>query len=236
MQSSSTICSLDTHPIAGVLSRLHGEARADLVHMPGVVARELLARVTGRTGGSSGMSHRFRKLRISLGPEAGRLAYLVGRTIGARTVVEFGTSFAISTIYLAAAVKDNGGGRVIGTELEESKWRIAQKNLADAGLGDIADVRLGDALETLGDLPAGGVDLVLLDGWKDLYLPVLKLVEPSLRPGAVVLADNIKMFKKALGPYVRYVQSESGRYASTTLSIGSGLEYSVYRPGGATST
>jgi predicted O-methyltransferase YrrM len=72
------------------------------------------------------------------------------------------------------------------------------------------------------------VDLVFLDGWKDLYLPVLKLLEPRLRPGAVVLADNIHTFRKALRPYVEYVQSGESGFESATLPISDGLEYSYY--------
>ena len=87
---------------------------------------------------------------IPVSPEAGRFLYLTARAIGARHVVEYGTSFAISTLYFAAAVRDNGGGRVIGTELEPTKHARALAHLAEAGLGDLVDVRLGDARETLG--------------------------------------------------------------------------------------
>lgn len=218
--------SLDNPTVARVLTRLHGEARMDLFRFPGIAAKEALARLTGRSGGALGMAERFANLRIPLGPAAGQLAYTLGRTIGARQIVEFGTSFGISTIYLAAAVRDNGGGQVIGTELAESKWRIARANLADAGLADVVDVRLGDALQTLRELPPT-LDMILLDGWKDLYLPILKMLEPRLRKGGVVLADNVKMFKKDLAPYLRYVKSDSGLYVSTTLPIGTGLEYSL---------
>lgn len=198
----------------------------DLVRFPGIVAREAMARLTGRDLGAAGMAERFASVRIPLGPAAGRLAYNLGRTIGARNVVEFGTSFGVSTIYLAAAVRDNGGGQVIGTELAESKWRVARDNIAEAGLADVVDVRLGDAMQTLRELPES-IDLVLLDGWKDLYLPILKLLEPRVRRGGIVLADNVKMFKKALGPYRQYVKTDSGRYVSVTLPIGTGLEYSL---------
>ncbi len=227
MTLTTVPCSLDSAPVAPVLERLHREARRDVFRFPLVAAGEAVARLTGRGGSAEGMAERFKNLRIPLGPDAGRFAYAVGRTIGAKNVVEFGTSFGISTIYLAAAVRDNGGGRVIGTELAESKWRAARSNLAEAGLADLVDVRLGDAMKTLAEVPSP-LDLVLLDGWKDLYLDVLRLVEPTLRPGAVVLADNVNMFKKALAPYLRYVKTESGRYVSTTLPIGTGLEYSVY--------
>ena len=88
-------------------------------------------------------------------------------------------------------------------------------------------MRLGDARETLRDVP-GPIDLVLLDGWKELYLPMLKfLLAPKLRPGAVVLADNIKTFRRALAPYVNYVQSGRNGFASVTLPLADGFEYSV---------
>ncbi|MBW2386365.1 MAG: class I SAM-dependent methyltransferase [Deltaproteobacteria bacterium] len=100
-------------------------------------------------------------------------------------------------------------------------------HLERAGVADVVDVRLGDALETLREVSAP-VDLVLLDGWKDLYLPVLDLLVPRLRAGSVVLADNIFTFRKSLRPYVDYVQSGEHGFASTTLQISDGFEYSVY--------
>ncbi len=70
--------------------------------------------------------------------------------------------------------------------------------------------------------------MVLIDGWKDLYLPILHLLTPKLRPGAVVLADNIFTFKETLRPYVEYMQSGRNGFVSTTLKIADGFEYSVY--------
>jgi predicted O-methyltransferase YrrM len=99
--------------------------------------------------------------------------------------------------------------------------------MKEAGLDDVTDIRLGDALQTLREVPEP-LDLVLLDGWKDLYLPVLELLTPRLRPGAVVLADNIYTFRKALRPYVEYVQSGRNGFESVTLSISDGFEYSYY--------
>ena len=111
----------------------------------------------------------------------GRFLYLVARSLGAKRIVEFGTSFGISTLYAAAAARDEGG-QVIGSELEPSKQRAATAHLAEAGLASFAEVRLGDARETLRDVP-GPIDLVLLDGWKELYLPMLQMLAPKLRPG-----------------------------------------------------
>ena len=109
----------------------------------------------------------------------------------AETVVEFGTSFGVSTLWLAAAVHDNGGGRVLTTELEPGKAARSRDTFARAGVGSLVELREGDALETLArDLPST-IDLVVLDGAKPLYVPVLELLRKALRPGAVVVADNV---------------------------------------------
>ncbi len=115
---------------------------------------------------------------------------MLARAAKARAIVEFGTSFGISTLHLAAALKDNGGGRLIGSELEPSKAARARANLASAGLGELVEIREGDALETLGrDLPES-IDLVLLDGAKTLYPPIFALLERRLAPHALIVADN----------------------------------------------
>ncbi|WP_448662472.1 O-methyltransferase [Sphingomonas sp. CJ20] len=122
--------------------------------------------------------------------ETGKLLYILARAIRAQSIVEFGTSFGLSTVHLAAALRDNGGGRVITSEFEPSKVATARANIAAAGLSDLVELREGDALETFKrDLP-GTIDLLLLDGAKSLYSDVLGLVEDRLRPGAVIVADN----------------------------------------------
>ena len=218
--------SLRTDPTRSTLARLHAAARRErfkfLTLAPRVIAGKLRGETLSQTVTPAAMKDFF----IPISPEQGRFVYLVARTLGAKNIVEFGTSFGISTLYLAAAVKDNGGGRVIGTEIEASKHARALAHIEEAGLSDFVDVRLGDALETLQELPEP-IDMALIDGWKNLYLPVLKLLEPSLRPGAVVLADNIFTFKRDLQPYVEYVQSGRNGFESTTLEISDGFEYSV---------
>jgi predicted O-methyltransferase YrrM len=189
----------------------------------GMAVRRLL----GRKLEAGEQAALFKDVYIPVNPDQGQLLYLLARSIGAKRIVEFGTSFGVSTIYLAAAVRDGGGGRVIGTELEPSKHAKAAQHLAEAGLSDFAEVRLGDARETLQDVPAP-VDLVLLDGWKDLYLPILELVKPKLRRGSLVLADNIFTFKKGLRPYVEHVQSEANGFRSSTLHLSDGFEMSLY--------
>jgi predicted O-methyltransferase YrrM len=160
-------------------------------------------------------------LYLAISPETGKLLYLLARATRARAVVEFGTSFGISTIHLAAGLRDNGGGRVVGSELEPSKAATARANLEAAGLADLVDVREGDALETLArDLPET-IDLVLLDGHKPLYLGVLDLLTPRLRQGACLVADNAA----ASPEYLARVRKAGGGYQS--VPFGEDVEVSV---------
>ncbi len=146
--------------------------------------------------------------------DAGRLLYALVRASRPSTVVEFGMSLGISAIHLASAVRDNGAGRVVTTELSADKVAAATRNFADAGLADLITVLQGDALETLAAVD-GPVEFVLLDGWKDLYIPVLELLEPRLAPGALVVADNTSM--PALRPYLDYVRDPASGYISVNF-------------------
>ena len=153
-------------------------------------------------------------IHLPVSAETGNLLYMLARSTGARQIVEFGTSFGISTIYMAAALKDNGGGMLIGSEFEPGKVAQARENLHVAKLAEFVDIRDGDALETLGrDLPAA-IDLVLLDGAKSLYPKVLELLEPRLRTGALILADNADMCPE----YVAHVRKPNGGYLSIPIA------------------
>jgi predicted O-methyltransferase YrrM len=144
----------------------------------------------------------------------GKLLYLLARSIRARNIVEFGTSFGISTLHLAAALRDNGGGRLIGSEFEPSKILRARANLATGNLSDLVEIREGDALETLArDLP-DPIDFALLDGAKNLYPSVLSLLEPRLRGGALIVADNAD----ASPEYLARVRSATHGYLSVPFA------------------
>jgi predicted O-methyltransferase YrrM len=160
---------------------------------------------------------------LPISPQAGHLMYALTRSARPTTVVEFGTSYGISTLHLAAAVKDNGVGHVFSTELSEVKVAAARANLAEAGLAEVATVLAGDARETLADLP-GPIGLVLLDGWKDLCLPVLQLLEKRLAPGAIVLGDDTDL--SSLEPYLDYVRDPANGYLSVNFPAGDGMELS----------
>jgi predicted O-methyltransferase YrrM len=156
----------------------------------------------------------------------GRLLYALTRAARPATVVEFGTSFGISTAHLAAAVADNGGGHVFTTELSPVKIAAAQANLEDAGLADVVTVLAGDALETLAAVQ-GPVGLVFLDGWKDLCLPVLRLLERTLAPGALVVADDVDSHA-SMGDYLGYVRDPANGYVTIGFPVEDGMEVSCW--------
>jgi len=157
---------------------------------------------------------RLKDRPLAVTPATGKLLYMLARAVRARSIVEFGTSFGISTLHLAAALRDNGGGRLIGSEFEPSKIARARANLAAAGLSDLVEIRDGDALQTLArDLP-DTIDFVLLDGAKTLYLPILALLEDRLRSGALIVADNTD----ASLDYVARVRSVANGYVSVPFA------------------
>lgn len=162
-----------------------------------------------------------KNVHLAVSRETATLLYMLVRSMGARHVVEFGTSFGISTLHIAAALKDNGGGRIIGSEFEPSKVARARATMAEAGLSDLVEIREGDALETLSrDLPET-IDVVLLDGAKTLYARVLSLLAPRLRSGAMIVADNADMCPE----YVAIVRAPASGYVS--VSIGGEVELTM---------
>jgi predicted O-methyltransferase YrrM len=157
---------------------------------------------------------RLKDFPLPVSRETGVLLYMLARSSRAQTIVEFGTSFGLSTLHLAAALRDNGGGRLITSEFEPSKVARAKQHLTEGGLIDLVEIREGDALETLsGDLPET-IDLVLLDGAKSLYPEILSLVESRLRPGALIVADNADYCPD----YLERVRSPVGCYMSTPFA------------------
>jgi predicted O-methyltransferase YrrM len=221
-------------PAARTLEALHREAdAADDAHRramiaaietPGASIERMVADILAEERADYGaVSLGFADNFLAVSPAYGRFLYMMARSRNATRIVEFGTSMGISTIYLAAALRDNGGGTLIGSELQPSKVARARANLDAAGLGDLVDIREGDALDTLKDV-SGKVDLLLVDGAFALYLPVLKLVEPWLRTGAVILGEN------AFDPaYLDYVRDPANGYISQPLALdeGRGNEFTV---------
>jgi predicted O-methyltransferase YrrM len=161
----------------------------------------------------------FSDFYLPVTPDAGRLLYALVRASRPSTVVEFGMSLGISAIHLASAVRDNGSGRVVTTELSAAKVAAAKKTFAETGLDDLITVLEGDALTTLVAVE-GPVQFVLLDGWKELYLPVAKLLEPKLSAGALIVADNTSMDDTK--PYLEHVRDPGNGYVSVSFPVREG--------------
>ena len=163
---------------------------------------------------------------VALEPIKAEFCHLMCRALRAKRVVEVGTSFGVSTLYLADAVRANGGGVVIGTEYEPAKAAQARANFEAAGLAEFIDLREGDLRETL-KVIEGPVDFVLMDIWTEMARPALELIAPHLRPGAVVVADNTAQFRHAYRDFFAFVEDPRNALRTMTLPFSGGLEMVV---------
>lgn len=168
----------------------------------------------------------FRDKMVALEKDKAEYCYLLCRALQAKRVVEAGTSFGVSTLYLAAAVRDNGGGTVIATEYEPDKARAARANFAAAGLSEYIDLREGDLAQTLADID-GPVDFLLLDIWTEAVMPAVRHVAPRMRPGAVIIADNTTQARGGYTEFFDYVADPANRLRTLTLPFAGGLEMTV---------
>jgi predicted O-methyltransferase YrrM len=213
--------------VARLLARLHAESEAqETATSAWFSARAEKGELSW--DGLDEASHRYMADKlVALTPEKARFAHLMVKALRASRVVEVGGSHGVSTLYLAAGVRDNGGGVVVTTEWEPAKIAAARANYAEAGLSDIIDLREGDLRETLRDLQ-GPVDFVLMDVWTEMVRPAIELIGPHLRPGAVVLADNTGgMLRHPYRHFFEYVNDPKNGMASMTLPFPGGLELVV---------
>ncbi|MBO2447602.1 class I SAM-dependent methyltransferase [Actinomadura barringtoniae] len=224
MTSLSTLNTLRDPRVGATLDRMFALAEED-----DAVYQRSVARMPGgfEPATNQERADASAEIYMPVSERAGRLLYTLVRAVRPATIVEFGTSFGISTLHLAAAVRDNGTGQVITTELSAGKVAAARATFTETGLDDVITVLEGDALETLPRQPAlgdGTVDFVLLDGWKDLYLPVLHALEPRLAPGTLVIADDIEF--ESVQPYLRYVRDPASGYEGVDFPVEDGMEIS----------
>lgn len=211
---NNTLTSL---PVSSVLDGLFAEAAASVAGVRqeiGKLSPEERAAMMASKTDYRAFYERAKDFPLAVSRETGALLYMLARSARAKSIVEFGTSFGVSTLHLAAALRDNGGGHLVTCEFEPSKVVRARANIAAAGMADLVDLREGDALETLAkDLPSA-IDLVLLDGAKGLYPAVLDLVEPNLRAGALIVADNADWSPE----YLARVRSPAQGYLSVPFA------------------
>lgn len=182
---------------------------------------------TGDWRGMEARDHAFLADKlVALDPDKAEFCYLTCRAIGARRIVEVGTSFGVSTLYLAAAVRDNGGGIVIGAENEPGKVEGARANFQAAGLSAFIDLHEGDLIEVLRGVE-GPIDFVLFDVWGHVVRPVLDLLAPHLRPGAVICADNTVSARQGYADLFEVIGDPARGYRTLTLPFEGGFEMTV---------
>ncbi|GAA1480186.1 class I SAM-dependent methyltransferase [Gordonia sinesedis] len=201
-----TTSSLDSEPIRGLIESLY--AAADQIPQGGSSGFD------GRTGTAAERADAAEDRYLPVSPMAGRLMYSLVHAARPAVVLEFGMSYGISTLFLAAAVRDNGIGHVYTTELNAKKIETAARTFQDAGVADLITILDGDALETIPRMP-GDIGFVLLDGWKELYVPVFDLIEDRLVPGALLLADNTA--NPDVAGYLERVRDPANGYTSVSL-------------------
>lgn len=206
--------SLTTAPLAPLIERLYTQASAATSPLVSSVSKEERDRLMRSKTEYVALYSLLKDLWLPVSRDTGKLLYLLARSSKARAIVEFGTSFGLSTLHLAAALRDNGGGVLIGSEFEASKITLAREHFIEGRVSDLIHIREGDALVTLAsDLP-DSVDLLLLDGAKTLYGDVLGLVEKHLRPGALVVADNTDYCPE----YLAHVRAPENGYVSVPFA------------------
>jgi predicted O-methyltransferase YrrM len=216
---------LTTAPLAPLLDRLFAEAEAPSPTRAALA--QLTAEERARLSASAAQPDylKFYTLAkdayLAVSRDTARLLYMLVRSTDARSIVEFGTSFGISTLHLAAGLRDNGGGQIITTEFEPSKAARARENFDEGGLTDLIELREGDALETLASKLPEQIDLVLLDGAKSLYPAVLARLEDRLASGALIVADNADSSPE----YLQLVRAPTGGYVS--VPFGGDVELSM---------
>jgi predicted O-methyltransferase YrrM len=225
---------LEDPTLERLLADLHARSDAQTLDMASFyAARAGYPSASGAVAAAEIKEFRRDKL-VALDRDKAELCYLLCRSSNARHIVEAGTSYGVSTLYLAAAVRDNiraggGSGMVIGTEYEPEKAAAARAHFAAAGLSHLIELREGDLCETLRRLDAP-VDFMLIDIWIPMARPALELVAPHLRPGAIVVCDNTGEHRAAYADYFAFLADPANGFRTMTLPFGGGLELSVHCP------
>lgn len=159
----------------------------------------------------------------SLYPDSAAFLSILARTMGAKRILEIGTSVGYSTIYLADAVRQTGG-HITSVELLPEKSERARQNLQATGLSEYVALRVGDVREIFGTLQ-GPWDLLFIDLEKELYLPVWRMLSSEVRIGGIVVSDNVVSHGDELKEYLDTIANDR-RFETVTLPIGLGIELS----------
>ena len=221
-------CSLNDPKLEALLDRLHAQSDAQVDETNAYFARRAKEDTLDNKDFYDDEMHHFLSNKlVALDRDKAEFCYQLCRSLRATRVVEAGTSFGVSTLYLAAAVRDNQveNGVVIGTEYEPKKVEIARANFREAGLSELIELREGDLRQTLQDV-GGPVDFMLVDIW-EVALPALERVSPSLRPGAIVVCDNTAEESDEYHGYFEFVNDPRNRFRTMTVPFEGGFELTV---------
>lgn len=219
---------LNDPKLEALLERLHAQSDAQVEETNAYFAQREQEGALDRQGVFDDDMHRFLSDKmVALDRDKAEFCYLLCRSLRAERVVEAGTSYGVSTLYLAAAVRDNQveNGIVIGTEYEPRKAEIARKNFLQAGLSDFIELREGDLRETLQDI-GGPVDFMLVDIW-EVAQPALELVSSRLRPGSIVVCDNTSKYLDEYRDYFAFVNDPKNHLRTMTVPFMGGFELTV---------
>ncbi len=221
--------------LEALLDRLHAQSDEQVDEMNAYFARRAREGTFDKASSFDDDMHRFFSDKmVALDRDKAEFCYQLCRSIRATRVVEAGTSFGVSTLYLAAAVRDNQveNGVVIGTEYEPKKAEVARANFKEAGLSEFIELREGDLRQTLKNV-RGPVDFLLLDVW-EVALPALERVAPSLRPGAIVVCDNTSAHADQYRDYFDFVNDPANGFRTMTVPFEGGFELTVRTEGAET--
>jgi predicted O-methyltransferase YrrM len=242
---------LNDPKLEALLDALHAQSQGQSGAIDAYFARRIKEGTLSWEGFDAETAGFFRDKMVALERDKAEFCYALCRALDARRIVECGTSFGVSTLYLAAAVRDNlalmqrsgralddassseavgntekPGGNVIGTEHEPEKAKIARRNFAAAGLQDYIDLRVGDLKDTLKSMD-GPIDFVLLDIWTEAVMPAITNIAPHLRQGAIIIADNTTSSRRGYEAYFAFIADPKNRLSTQTLPFAGGLEMTV---------
>jgi predicted O-methyltransferase YrrM len=219
---------LNDPKLEALLNRLHAQSDTQIEETDAYFERREQETTIDQDDFYDQDMHRFLSDKmVALDRDKAEFCYLLCRSLRATRVVEAGTSYGVSSLYLAAAVRDNQveNGVVIGTEFEPEKIEIARANFKEAGLSEFIELREGDLRETLQDI-SSPVDFMLVDIW-EVALPALELVSASLRQGAIVACDNTAVDANEYRDYFEYVNNPENRFRTMTVPFNGGFELTV---------
>jgi len=222
---------LGDHPLQSLIDRLQAQSSQQTGELGRYFSQRMIAGDLDWGRLDDGANKFLADKMVALEPVKAEFCYMLCLSLRAKRIVEVGSSYGVSTLYLAAAIRDNENatgarGIVIATEYEPAKAAAARANYKAAALTEFIDLREGDLRETL-KVIEGPVDFVLMDIWTEMVMPAIRLIAPHLRPGSVIVADNTEQFAEAYRDYFDYVRNPMNRMQTMTLPFEGGLELTV---------